>query len=97
VKRSQISLLVGLLFSLLLGLSALAKERRPGTLTVTCDPPAVVRVDGKRVGLTPLRQHALRSGAHQIELSNATLGAKRNFQVIVNPGKDTKLVVDLHR
>ena len=94
MKRTVIVLL---LLSLLLGLSALARERGPGTLTVTCDPPAVVRVDGKRVGLTPLRRYALRSGAHQIELSNATLGAKRQFQVIVHAGKDTKLAVDLHR
>lgn len=68
---------LGLLFILLLGMSALAKERGPGTLTVTCDPPAVVRVDGKRVGLTPLRRHALRAG--------------RQFQVIVHAGKETNL------
>jgi hypothetical protein len=73
------------------------KTRAAGTLTIDSTPPATVRVDGRRIGKTPIRRHSLRAGAHLVELSNQVLGAKRELHIVINPGKETRLVVDLQR
>src|SRR5262245_8647017 len=39
-----------------------------GYLTLTCDPPANVSIDGDAKGATPITKLALPAGAHQITL-----------------------------
>jgi len=77
----------------------LEKSEQPkaaGMLTIDSKPPAVVRVDDKRIGRTPIVRHELPAGAHRIDLVNKLLGVRRTLRVIIHPGKETKLRVSLY-
>ncbi len=52
------------------------------TMTVTASEPAEVRLDGVRVGETPLASLPVDVGAHELVLKQAT-GAERRFPVTV--------------
>jgi hypothetical protein len=43
-------------------------------LRLTAEPPALVRIDGKSVGRTPLLGLELREGAHRVAFTSAVLG-----------------------
>ncbi len=73
------------------------KARAPGSLTIQTNPWSHVWVDGRRIGSTPIHRHPLPAGAHRIELHNPVVGQKRNLEVIIQPGKETHLKLDLNR
>jgi hypothetical protein len=72
--------------------AAPAREAPPepvgGRLTVTSDPEAQVLVAGKVVGVTPLREHALRPGRHAIVLRTED-GRKHALTVTIVQDKVT--------
>jgi hypothetical protein len=76
--------------------SALEVELPEGTLHVNAVPWAVVLVDGRRVGETPIGHIALRIGRHEVVLRNPELGERR-VTVDVKNGEPTLLSVDLRK
>lgn len=66
-----------------------------GTLRVVATPWAEVTIDGKPLGVTPLPPSELVEGAHTIVLKNGELGSTLRRKVVVQPGKETTLRVDL--
>jgi len=66
-----------------------------GTLRVVATPWAEVTVDGRSLGVTPLPPSELVEGAHTIVLKNGELGSTLKRKVVVQPGKETTLRVDL--
>jgi serine/threonine-protein kinase len=69
----------------------------PGTLQVVVLPWADVSVDGRGAGTTPIAPVTLPPGPHTVVLRNAELGAARTVQVIIKPGQQTLLRIDLRR
>jgi len=69
--------------------------RGRGTLRVAVTPWAEVTVDGHVLGVTPLQPVDLAEGAHQISLKNGELGIVAKRRVIVSPGKEALLKLDL--
>jgi serine/threonine-protein kinase len=66
-----------------------------GTLRVVATPWAEVTVDGRSAGVTPLPTSELLEGTHTIVLKNGELGATVKRKVVVQPGKETTVRVDL--
>jgi serine/threonine-protein kinase len=66
-----------------------------GQLRVAVTPWAEVIVDGKVLGTTPLEAVDLAEGPHAITLKNGDLGVVSKRRVVVAPGKETLLKVDL--
>ncbi len=66
-----------------------------GTLSVNSEPWSVVRVDGKKVGNTPLVGHRLRVGRHRISLHNPGTGQRYSGTVTIKKGKERRLSVTL--
>ena len=66
-----------------------------GRLTVSATPWATVRVDGRPVGNTPIRQLTLPAGVHQLVLENPPLGARVERRVRVAPGEALRVRADL--
>ncbi len=62
-------------------------ERRNGKLFLDASPWAHVFIDGEKVGTTPVTNHSLAPGAHQIRLTNPELGLSRNLKIEVGPGQ----------
>ncbi|MBI5509686.1 MAG: serine/threonine protein kinase [Deltaproteobacteria bacterium] len=76
------------------GPTAGASEPRPavaasdvGYLRVAADPYALVRIDGRMVGTTPLVKHELAVGSHKLELVNPDNGTVR-YETAVTVRKD---------
>ncbi len=67
-----------------------ADSKEAGWLSVNTRPWAEVTIDGKHVGMTPLR-HRLRPGKHVVRLGFAH-GETKTEEVIIRPGKTTRLV-----
>jgi hypothetical protein len=76
--------------------STLEAELPEGTLSVNAEPWAVVLVDGRRLGETPIGRLALRIGRHEVVLRNPELGERR-VTVDVKNGEPTLLSVDLRK
>jgi hypothetical protein len=57
-----------------------------GTLDVLVSPWARVKIDGREVGLTPLRTYRLSAGRHWLELRNRELNRALRIKVEVRPG-----------
>jgi serine/threonine-protein kinase len=66
-----------------------------GQLRVAVTPWAEVLVDGKLLGTTPLEAVDLPEGPHAVTLKNGDLGVTSKRRVVVAPGKETLLKVDL--
>jgi serine/threonine-protein kinase len=66
-----------------------------GTLRLAVSPWAEVQIDGRAVGVTPLQPQDLAEGQHWIQLKNGDLGVNTKRRVLVAPGKETLLKVDL--
>ena len=62
-----------------------------GTIKVLVHPWAKVFLDGKEVGITPLKPLSVYQGAHTLRLENSPPGQKKTVRVVVRPGK-TKVV-----
>ena len=68
----------------------------PGTLSVNAIPWAVVSIDGRDVGETPLGGVELSPGTHDIAFTHPQLGQRRQ-QVTVRSGAAARVSVDLRR
>jgi serine/threonine-protein kinase len=64
-------------------------------LRLAIAPWAEVQIDGKVLGATPLPPQDLPEGAHFITLKNPDLGVTTKRRVVVIPGKETLLKIDL--
>jgi serine/threonine-protein kinase len=72
------------------------EARRPpdtatGELVVSVDPYAVVYLDGKKVGETPLSTQAP-VGQHRLRLVNSDLQVEKTLRVTISEGKPTRVV-----
>ena len=76
---------------------ALAKHRvvGHGSLRLAAQPWAEVKVDGKSLGITPLRSTEVTEGVHTVVLTNHELGASVRRKVTVHAGQEAVLVVNL--
>jgi hypothetical protein len=61
----------------------------PGTLSVTCDPPATVVEGGRELGRTPL-EIRVAPGSHELTLVNLEQGLRKPFTVVVRSGEPTE-------
>ena len=74
------------------GLAAPAAENRePGTLTVKARSWAVVEVDGKTWGQTPIQRRRLEAGRHRLVLINDTQDRHDTRWVTIRPGEHETL------
>ncbi|MBI5495486.1 MAG: PEGA domain-containing protein, partial [Deltaproteobacteria bacterium] len=72
-----------------------AVEFATGNLVVKAAPWAEVRVDGKRMGVTPMAPLKLVEGEHQVVLDNKDLKARKTLSVTIEAGKDAELKVKM--
>ncbi len=66
-----------------------------GRLPVNAIPWAEVSFAGKKLGTTPLLGVTLPAGPQTLVLANPSLGVKREVRVVVKPGENPPLLVDL--
>jgi serine/threonine-protein kinase len=66
-----------------------------GTLALRVRPYAVVYVDGRRIGLTPMPPMRLYIGRHRVRLVNEALSRSVSRSVMIRPNKRTVLDVNL--
>ena len=71
------------------------KKKPLGWLTITCDPPSEVSLNGKRMGESPLDRLPLPTGTHKIMLHNQGLGLTSSRSVQVKAGESVKIHVKL--
>jgi len=75
--------------------ASLSLDPPPSTLTVTATLPSGVRIDGEQVGDTPLTDHLVRLGTHDVIVTNAA-AAERRFSITVTV-KPVRLDVDFSK
>lgn len=68
---------------------------RKGVLRLAVAPWARVQIDGRDVGITPLRDLSLVEGTHHVVLENPDIGKKHESLVRIEPDKVSSLKVDL--
>jgi hypothetical protein len=66
-----------------------------GTLTINSLPASSVKVDGKSIGSTPIKNYAVKAGKHTIAFDNAEEGLSKTIEVEVAPGEDKKAIAKL--
>lgn len=67
-----------------------------GTLHLRATPPATVALDGAPIeGRTPITDLRLTAGRHRVTLTPAAGGEARDYDVTIEAGKTTALVVEL--
>jgi len=67
----------------------------PAYVSVNSDPWSYVIIDGNRIKTTPLRNHRIEPGRHQVVLQNPEAGLERRFEIEVDSGESKRLSVDL--
>lgn len=75
--------------------TSITVEPRPSKLSVAANEPAVVTVDGERVGDTPLVDHPIKIGTRDITVTNAAGDIRR--QTITVTVQPTQLEIDFSR
>ena len=68
----------------------------PGTVSINAVPWAVVSVDGREVGETPLGGVELSPGSHVVVFTHPEFGERRQ-EIIVRAGAASRVSVDLRR
>jgi len=68
---------------------------REGTIHVMVNPWAKITVDGRFLGITPLKPIKILEGRHVLVIENADLKAKQVRQVQVKPDQPTVIKVNL--
>ncbi len=63
----------------------------PGRLLVRVLPWAIVRIDGRTVGTTPLPPIDVPAGTHEVELENGDLHIRRTITVDIKSGQTSKI------
>ncbi len=64
---------------------------RTGNIQVMCRPWAYVRIDGEPHGTTPLLNHSLKEGKHQLELVNEEMNYHKRMTVNIRHDTTTKI------
>lgn len=72
----------------------IAVDLPKGTITLVCDPPADVFVDGERVGETPILNHPVAVGPHEVTFKHPELG-ESHHAVTVTAATPIRLDVTL--
>ena len=79
------------------GTVRVGSSRRQGYLSVNTIPWTQVYLStGRLLGITPLARAPLASGRHKLVLKNPS-GIKRKYGVVIRPGKETRVRLDLRR
>ena len=65
-----------------------------GFLRVSTRPWAYVEIDGRRLGITPLKHHPLEAGPHTLRLDNPGLSKTEVRELRIERDKTTHVVVD---
>ena len=72
-------------------------SRRQGYLSVNTIPWTQVYLStGRLLGITPLARAPLPAGRHKLVLKNPA-GIKREHRVLIRPGKEARVRLDLRR
>jgi serine/threonine protein kinase len=74
---------------------AAARKAAKGWVSINVRPWAEITIDGKKLGYTPLKRHALPAGTHKVVLRNPKLGAEKRLSVTVEEGKESTILLDL--
>jgi serine/threonine protein kinase len=77
------------------GQGAAVRKAVKGWVSINVRPWAEITIDGKKLGYTPLKRHALPAGTHKVVLSNPKLGAEKKLSVTVTGGKESTILLDL--
>ncbi len=72
-----------------------AVAAEPASLTLDSQPWSEVRVNGWKVGLTPLHSIELPAGKHSLVLVNPEQGLEKRLSVTLKPGESRRLKVNL--
>lgn len=67
----------------------------PASLTLDSEPWSEVRVDGWKVGLTPLHAIELPAGRHELLLVNPQQKLEKTMVITLKPGESRRLKVKL--
>ena len=67
---------------------------RYGLLRLNAQPWAEVSVDGRKVGITPIVDHKLEAGKHELQLLNPNCSPHKRT-ITIDAGKTTSLVIEL--
>ncbi len=76
---------------------AAAGGRGGGFITVQTTPWSAVSVDGRSIGNTPVRRHALSAGTHTVSMVNNELGVRHTQRVTVTEGAEVRVIRTLSR
>jgi hypothetical protein len=71
--------------------------RGGGFLTVQTTPWSAVSVDGRAIGNTPVRRHALSAGSHTVSMVNNELGVRHTQRVTITEGAEVRVIRTLSR
>ena len=63
-----------------------------GSLSINTNPWSVVFIDGQKAGNTPLVRVKLKAGRHEIALENKEQGISQKLKVVIEAGKETKIM-----
>jgi eukaryotic-like serine/threonine-protein kinase len=66
-----------------------------GRLTLNTSPWAIVHIDGKKVGVTPIVEHRLSAGAHEVQLRNPDQNLSRTTRVEIPANGHVKKTLTL--
>jgi hypothetical protein len=77
-------------------LSTISVDAPQGHLAVNAQPWAEVWIDGEKVGETPIGNHALTIGAHDVVFRHPDFG-ERKQTAVVTLAAPTRLIVDMRK
>ena len=71
------------------------KEPAPemGSLEILCNPPTEIAVDGKKIGKTPIKDHKVAPGSHDVTFMDEETG-NRTMTVTVGAGEGKTVISD---
>ncbi|MEO7329557.1 MAG: PEGA domain-containing protein [Minicystis sp.] len=63
------------------------------SLEILCNPPTDVAIDGKKIGTTPIKNHKIEPGKHDVTFLDVDTG-NRTMTVEVGPGEGKTVISD---
>lgn len=78
----------------------LADEAASGTLSIITDPPALVTVDGRVLGMAPFARRPLQAGRHQLVLELSQIDGERRlfeYRLLIEEGRETLASLNLRQ
>ena len=74
--------------------STIKKAHPTGRISINVRPWALVIIDKKKSGYTPLRNHELQAGGHTIVIRNPKLDKEKVYKVKIEAGKEKEIFLD---